>query len=43
MPHGLEIDVNSSVWITDVALHQVLLIFFCTTYIILLSHHGCVY
>jgi len=24
MPHGLEIDANDSVWITDVALHQVL-------------------
>ena len=25
MPHGLEIDGNDSVWITDVALHQVLI------------------
>lgn len=24
MPHGLEIDANDSIWITDVALHQVM-------------------
>ena len=24
MPHGLDIDGNNSVWVTDVALHQVI-------------------
>jgi len=23
MPHGLEVDANDNIWITDVALHQV--------------------
>ena len=37
MPHGLEIDQNDSVWITDVALHQVLVMHYC--YFLLLYYY----